>query len=200
MSTNYTKLKKTITDYLARDDISDTAINTFIDAVEQNINANFSPKELDAVVTIDIDADNSIKLPDDYREARSVQVDDGLPLEQIDPQSFFSMPESSYITTIGDRMYIGKGATGGSVRLLYSKRLTPLYEGEENVISKVYPSLYVFGCLKEAAGYIDDKAKQDYYEAKYAAALEAAMIDADQSRYSGSRLAWRSSQAIMGGQ
>lgn len=200
MSTNYTKLKKTILDYLARDDIPDAAINTFIDVVEQNINANFSPKELDAMAILDIEEDNSVWLPEDYRLSRMVQVDDSEPLEQIDPQSFFQMPDSRYITTIGEQMFFGGGVSGKTARILYSRRLPALYDAEENVISKLYPSLYIFGCLREAAAYIDDKAKQEYYDAKYTATLEAAMVDADQARYSGSRLAWRSSQIMMGGQ
>ena len=200
MSTNYTKLRTTINDYLARDDISKTAIDTFIDIVEADITASFSPKELDAFVELPIAEDNTITLPSDYRLARVVRVGDGKPVQQIDPQSFFENTQNGYMTTIGDKIHFGKNVTGKTCQMLYSRRLTPLYEKETNVISLLYPSLYIYGCLKEAAAYIDDKQKMAMYEEKYAAALEDCAVDADQSRYSGSRLVSQPVNVLLGGQ
>lgn len=200
MSTNYTKLKNTINDYLARDDISKTAVDTFIDIVEADITASFSPKELDAFVELPIQEGNFITLPDDYRLARVVMVGDSKPLSQIDPQSFFENTYNSFITTIGDRMYFGKQVTGATCKMLYSRRLIPLYEKESNVISNLYPSLYIYGCLKEASAYIDDKQKMALYEQKYAEALETCAVDADQSRYSGSRLVTHPVNVLLEGQ
>lgn len=200
MSTNYTKLRTTINDYLARDDISKTAIETFIDIVEADITASFSPKEMDAFVELPISEDNTVTLPDDYRLSRLVKVGDSKPLQQIDPQSFFENTHNSYITTIGDKMYFGKNVTGKTCQMLYSRRLTPLYVKESNVISELYPSLYIYGCLKEAAAYIDDKQKMAIYEEKYHAALEDCAVDADQSRYSGSRLVSHPVNTLLEGQ
>lgn len=200
MSTNYTKLRTTINDYLARDDISKTAIETFIDIVEADITASFSPKEMDAFVELPIDEDNTITLPDDYRLSRLVKVGDSKPLQQIDPQSFFENQHNNYITTIGNKMYFGKNVTGKTCQMLYSRRLTPLYVKETNVISELYPSLYIYGCLKEAAAYIDDKQKLAIYEEKYNAALEDCAVDADQSRYSGSRLVSHPVNTLLEGQ
>lgn len=200
MSTNYTKLRTTINDYLARDDISKTAIETFIDIVEADITASFSPKEMDAFVELPIGEDNTITLPDDYRLSRLVKVGDSKPLQQIDPQSFFENQHNNYITTIGNKMYFGKNVTGKTCQMLYSRRLTPLYVKETNVISELYPSLYIYGCLKEAAAYIDDKQKLAIYEEKYNAALEDCAVDADQSRYSGSRLVSHPVNTLLEGQ
>lgn len=200
MSINYTKLRSTVNDFLARDDISKTAIDTFIDIIEADITASFSPKELDAFVDLPVQEGNYITLPDDYKAARVVTVGDSKPILQIDPQSFFENQHNPYLTTIGDRMYFGGQITGSSCRMLYSRRLTPLYVKEANVISTLYPSLYVFGCLKEAAAYIDDKQKQATYEAKYAEALENCAVDADQSRYAGSRLVSHTVNTLLEGQ
>lgn len=200
MSVNYTSLKNLVADFLARDDISTVAMNTFIDVVEADLIASFQPRGLDDYVELPITEDGYVILPDDYRLSRVVSVDGYGPLQQIDPQSFFSSPDSIYITTIGDKMYFGKGITGKTCKMLYSKRIPSLSKAESNVISELYPSLYIYGCLKEAAAYIDDKAKVEMYQQKYLEALEAAQIDADTDRYSGSKLVFDSGTTLVGGQ
>lgn len=200
MSVNYTSLKNTVADFLARDDISIVAFNTFIDITEMDITASFSPKELDAFVELDIQDDGYVELPTDYRLSRVVKVGDNGPLQQIDPQSFFENTYNSNITTIGTKMYFGKQIQGKKCKMLYSRRIPSLITEEENAISQLYPSLYIFGCLKEAAAYIDDKQKLAIYEQKFMEALESAVVDADTSRYSGSRLVTTPTTILLGGQ
>jgi hypothetical protein len=200
MSVNYTSLKNLVADFLARDDISTTALNTFIDVIESDITASFSPKELDDYVELPVQPGNFIILPDDYRLSRVVKVGDSTPIQQIDPQSFFENTYNNFLTTIGNKMYFGKSIQGDTCTMLYSKRIPSLVKEEENAISLLYPSLYIYGCLKEAAAYIDDKQKLAMYEQKYAEALETAAVDADTSRYSGSRLVSVSTTTLLGGQ
>lgn len=189
MSITYTSLTRTVSDFLARNDISKEAMDNFIMLVEADINAApLQPKEQDELFKVPMGEDNTIPLPSDYRSAKMISVGDSGPLQQVDQQTFFENEQGQFFTTIGSRIYFGKNVQGDEVRMLYSKRVPSLVKNETNKIAELYPSLYIYGCLKQAAMYIDDKAKMAIYDQAFSDAIESCGVDMDTSRYSGSRL------------
>lgn len=187
MSVNYTSLKNTVKDVLARTDISDTAFDTFIATVEQDIRANLQTLESEAFFEAEIE-NGCIELPPDYQKARVVTVED-VTLTQTDPQTFFENKNNSNFTTIGNKIYFGNNVQGNKVKILYVKFLDGLSEENgANAITKWYPNLYIFGLLREASYYINDKQRAAEYDQRFVDALDLAGIQEDHKRYSGSRL------------
>lgn len=198
MSVNYTGLKNTIKDILARTDIPDTAFDVFVSTVEQDIRTNLQTLELEDMYEADIE-DGSVELPSDYQKSRVVMVND-VPLTQTDPQSFFENKYNNNFTTIGNKMYFGGGVQGNRVKILYVKFLDGLSATNgENAITKWYPNLYIFGLLREASYYINDKERASVYEQRFTDALDLAGIQEDHKRYSGSRLVATGASTIVEG-
>lgn len=198
MSVNYTSLKNTVKDVLARTDIPDTAFDVFVATVEQDIRANLQTLEMEAFFESDIE-EGYITIPSDYQRAKVVMVDD-TPLTQTDPQSFFENRYNNNFTTIGDKIYFGDGVQGNHAKVLYIKFLDGLSESNGvNSITKWYPNLYIFGLLREASYYIDDKERAAVYEQRFTDALDLAGIQEDHKRYSGSRLVAAGSSVLAKG-
>lgn len=198
MSVNYAGLKNTVKDILARSDISDIAFDTFVATVEQDIRANLQMLEMEDFFEADI-VDGSITLPDDYQKSRIVMVN-GQVLTQTDPQTFFEDSMNINFTTIGGKMYFGGGVVGSSVKILYDKFLNGLSSmNGTNAVTKWYPNLYIFGLLREASYYIDDKDRVALYEQRFTDALDLAGIQEDHKRYSGSRLVAKGVSSLVKG-
>lgn len=198
MSINYAGLKNTVRDVLARTDITDVAFDIFVMTVEQEVRANFQPLELEAFYESDIE-NGIISLPEDYQLSRVVMVNDN-PLTQTDPQTFFQNKYNNNFTTVGNKMYFGDGVQGSHVKMLYTKMLDGLSSTNgENSITKYYPNLYIFGLLREASYYIDDKERASMYNNRFLEALDLAGIQEDHKRYSGSRLVANSSVSLIKG-
>lgn len=196
---NLTSLRNQVKDYLARDDISDSVFQVFLVAVEQDIFSNFQPLELDKSATITIE-NGEAELPSDAQYVRVVLDSQGATLEQIDNESFFQNKGGSYFTRRGNKLLFGDGVTSGEVTLLYGAYLQGLSSTREsNIISEKYPSVYLFGLLREASYYIKDTEYASIYNQRFMDALEAATVDDDKARYTGSRLSAHAKSAIVKG-
>lgn len=191
---DYASLRSTVLDWLARQDISDTVFEGFVTIVEQTISAELKCFDVEKTYSASVSTDENnglsyIKLPEDFREARVVVVNDS-PIYYIEPQKFLSDKYNSGFTILSDRMYFGNGNSSyTSVTIDYYTRVPHINTNNlENSIIKKYPNVYLFGCLREAYSYISDMEKSSLMDTRFQRAIEEARFDADTSAYSGSVL------------
>ena len=191
---DYASLKSTVLDWLARQDISDTVFESFVTIVEQTISAELKCFDVEdtyaAVPTVDISTGASfIPLPNNFREARVVMVDDK-PIYYIEPQKFLTDKYNNGFTIVGNKMLFGGGnSSEHAVTVVYYKRVPHInLVNLKNSIIEKYPNVYLFGCLREAYSYISDIDKSSVMDTRFQRAIEEARFDADTSAYSGSVL------------
>lgn len=196
---NLASLRNQVRDYLARTDISDNVFQTFLLPVEQDIFSNFQPLELDATAILPV-VDGEAELPTDLQYIRVVKDQEGNVLTQTDNQSFYENTGSSCFTRRGNKLLFGEGISGDKVVLSYNAYLPGLSATrEENIVSIKYPSVYLFGLLREASYYIKDTEYANIYNQRFMEALEAAAVDDDKARFTGSRLVAQSKGSTIKG-
>lgn len=119
--------------------------------------------EREAVATTPTEAgDQTVRLPDDFRQARTVMLDDDYPLEQVTlnalqsqfakdgltgkPRAYAIANGALYFGPIPDAVY--------SVGLTYQAELTPLTEENfGNWLTNSNPDAYVYATLAEAEAF-----------------------------------------------
>lgn len=175
--TNNTELKAAVADWINRDDLTTQIIDFISIAEARMVRDLIKTSELKVTTTLTVDA-NSKALPADFAGLVYMELNgtyppldyfpadsiaqrfasgtSGRPISySIQAQTiyFFPLPDSTYTATY---TYIAKPdiATDSTNRIL-----------------TMYPDVYLFGALAEAASFLEDEATEEKYKAKYQDAI-----------------------------
>lgn len=153
--TSYSTLVDAIVDRM-NDSAMSTYAPEFIQFAEAMFNSRLS--NLDAEGTATIDADDTIPLPTDYKELRSLHLDDYGPLTQLSPDDFQTrwaddseaQPENYAI--FGNVIHLGPRPDDTyTVTMTYVRTLTGLDSSNTtNWLLEKRPDLYLYAALAEA--------------------------------------------------
>ena len=153
--TDYDSLVDAIVDRM-NDSAMEALAPEFIQFSEAMFNSRLS--NLDAEGTATIDTDDTIPLPTDYKELRSVHLDDYGPLEQLSPDDFQTrwaddseaQPENYAI--FGGVIHLGPRPDDTyTVTMTYVRTLTGLdASNTTNWLLEKRPDLYLYAALAEA--------------------------------------------------
>lgn len=172
-------LKKSIVDFLNRDDL-DEVIPYFISLAESKINREVRSWRMIKILNIKVRRDfdiilnnrtyriGDIEMPDDLR--------DTFMLESPSNESykfnanFFSPIEGNSYCYAGKSIYVYP-VHNGSFNIHYFSELDSLSENDTNWMLKHYPDVYLYGSLIQAASYLHDPTVIEVYKGMYMDAL-----------------------------
>tara|TARA_B100001248_G_scaffold256431_1_gene237458 strand:- start:1627 stop:2265 length:639 start_codon:yes stop_codon:yes gene_type:complete len=190
--TNYTQLKSTIADFLARDDLT-SQIPTFIQLAEGRMSRELETREQEKRATANLTAnDQYITLPSDFREVREVKLNinpvkvltyhSPTNLDQTygtngtgKPQGFSIVGAELKVRPIPDSAY--------QMEIIYIGTLPTISDSVTPILFSRSPELYLYGALSEAYIYLLDEQRASVYDQKFSRGLEEVKVDEQRSHY-----------------
>lgn len=173
---NRAQLVSSIRDYLNRPTLPDAAISTFISVAEGVLNRELRhPRQIQRVsVTLTDDSTTVLSLPSDLMQLLTVSVNDVMAV-QVPAMAREAAPAGQCYIERGDCIELLPAAASGTViDMDYRGALVPLTEdASENWLSRLFPGVYLYACLREAAVYLKDDPRLQSWTARYAEELEA---------------------------
>jgi len=178
----YSDLKSTIADWLERGDLT-SVIPTFIQLAEADINAKFNLRDGQQNTTLTATSGSRfIPLPTGFREGCNLWINwsygRGDPLRFVMPELLitFTSPGVPLTWCIdGSNIAFEKPCSDAfSMTLRQSTGETLSDANPSNLLLALYPNVYLFGALKEAADYLKDDAGLSKWSARYELALDDA--------------------------
>ena len=175
---NYAELKKEVIAYSGRDDLSDR-FDSFLSLTESamfnNDLAVLRVREMEETTTINtVGGVNSVSLPDDFLEARSLTIfyggqymeltyDSPSTLQAYDsgfPTQFTIKGSTIQFNTTPDGVY--------ELTLDYYAKPTPLNSTDStNVILTSYPEIYFYGCLSRVYTFTTENMEAESYYTEF---------------------------------
>ena len=187
--TNYTDLKATVADYLARTDLT-TQIPDFITLAENRLRRDLRLRQMIKVVTTTTTAsDATVALPSDFLEMRDIHIETN-PIQTIiyqNPSNFFrnsnvtvgGMP--SYYTVTGSEFQFAPIPDSAyTLKMIYYA--APTYLGvsnSSNVFLATCPDLLLYASLGEAEPYLMNDARVQTWASLYDRGLNSITISDD---------------------
>ena len=190
--TNYTQLKSTIADFLARDDLT-SQIPTFIQLAEGRMSRELETREQEKRATTNLTpSDQYITLPSDFREVREVKLNinpvkvltyhSPTNLDQTygtnasgKPEGFSIVGSEMKVRPIPDSAY--------QMEIIYIGTLPSISDSTVPTLFSRSPELYLYGALAEAYIYLLDEQRATVYDSKFTRGLEEVKIDEQRSHY-----------------
>ena len=184
--TTYAELSTAVANWLHRADLT-SQIPDFITLCEAKINRNLRISTMETRVTATLDEQYET-VPTDFLEMRSIQTTgvSGRPLEYVSPHSFNTLYKTSdtgspmVYTIIDGTIAFGPAPDGSyTMEMVYYKAI-PVLSGSQttNWMLTNHPDVYLYGSLKEAAGFVKDDPRLGSWKAQYEEALQQ-VKDAD---------------------
>jgi hypothetical protein len=187
--TNYTDLKATVADYLARTDLT-TQIPDFITLAENRLRRDLRLRQMIKVVTTTTTAsDATVALPSDFLEMRDIHIETN-PIQTIiyqNPSNFFrnsnvtvgGMP--SYYTVTGSEFQFAPIPDSAyTLKMIYYAAPTYLSSSvSSNVFLATCPDLLLYASLGEAEPYLMNDARVATWAALYDKGLTSLTISDD---------------------
>jgi hypothetical protein len=187
--TNYTDLKASVADYLARTDLT-TQIPDFITLAENRLRRDLRLRQMIKVVTAPTTAgDSTVALPSDFLEMRDIHIESN-PIQTViyqNPSNFF---RNSNVTTSGMPSYYT--ATGSELQFapvpdsIYTLKMiyyaAPSYLSSSvssNVFLANCPDLLLYASLGEAEPYLMNDARVQTWASLYDRGLNSITISDD---------------------
>lgn len=182
---NYEILKASVADWLHRTDLEDV-IPTFVMLAESRINRDIRVADMEKELSGNING-MDIDLPIDYRQIKSVVVDDGQYLQYLSHP--LGLNETCGYTQIGNklRLFVQEGS---QYRIIYYAAVPSLSDGvQENWLLSKYPDVYLYATLLESAPYIKDDARVQIWAMAYQNAIGTVMQQEEKQRFGNASLA-----------
>jgi hypothetical protein len=187
--TNYTDLKATVADYLARTDLT-TQIPDFITLAENRLRRDLRIRQMLKVVTTATTAsDSTISLPSDFLEMRDIHIE-STPIQTViyqNPSNFFrnasvtvgGMP--SYYTVMGSEFQFAPIPDSAyTLKMIYYA--APAYlstSNSSNIFLSNCPDLLLYASLGEAEPYLMNDARVATWAQLYDRGLNSLTISDD---------------------
>lgn len=176
----YADLENSIANWLHRADLN-SVIPDFIVLAESRMNSDLDIRQTDKVATITtIAGDNTVALPTDFKEMRSISLSSGGTIVVLDKMplglmkqrwgdSISAMPRSYVIH--GNNIIVAPTPSGDFDLLLdYFANITPLSTlNPTNEVLSNYPDMYLHAALIYAGQYVRDNDLVGQMESLYAA-------------------------------
>lgn len=162
--TDYTTLQSEIADWLHRSDLTDK-ITSFISLAENKLNGDLTSRQMETQTTLTTAGGTAYySLPDDIIDFRRVllQTSPTLVLKYVTPDEISTDYSTSttgqpvVFTVIANQIQLAPIPDSTySIQLTYRQRLTALSAtNTTNWLLRLYPNVYLYGSLLQAAPYI----------------------------------------------
>lgn len=174
---NYSELITSIGDWLDRDDLAGK-VPEFIALAEDKIRTRVEPYFLETTTTLTTDATTGVAaLPSDFKQIKRVLYD-GEAVYQRGTTAISDVTDDTtrpYAFTLEQGALRVWPAAAHSIQVLYQPLLPRLTNGNPtNNLLDLFPSLYFFGAMVFALGYLED----DERAAAFNIAFESALVEA----------------------
>lgn len=191
--TNYSDLKSTIADYLARDDL-DTKIPDFIRLAEQRLRRDLRIRQMLKVATADTTADDStVSLPSDFLAMKDLHLDT-TPVRVLQFQNTSNFFRNARTTDKGvPTMYTLLGSEfqfAPYPDATYTLRMVYYYKPDflsnsnaSNLFLANCPDLLLYGALAEAEPYLMNDERIATWASLYDRGLASLRASDDDSEY-----------------
>lgn len=192
---NYTSLKASISDWIARTDLADATLDDFIDLAEARINRKLRVRAMEATYFRELDGDASAAVPEDWLQWRDAFLYQGTPDTEDTfnelanaitfplntatvggaAESFSrSAADGGSVTRIGSRFYVSGKPEGtytlGGIYYAAFPALTSL--ATTNWLTDNAPDLLLAACMSEAAAYVKSERQMAYWTARYSSLID----------------------------
>ena len=178
MISTYAELKTAIADFINRDDLT-SYLDNFIALAEARIVRDLKTSELQVTTTMTVDAQTET-LPTDFAGMIRAHLGGSYPtLDYMEPDQFHSI----YATGTNGRpiAYTIEGSSilfsptpDDSYTLTYTYFAKPdIKTDTTNRLLTIYPDVYLFACLMEAADFVHDTEAMTKYAARYQQSVDS---------------------------
>jgi len=196
--TNYTDLKSSVADYLARTDLT-AQIPDFITLAELRLKRDLRIRQMLQVATATMTvSDSTVALPSDFLAIREIHLNTNpaSSLEYLSPTSFFSNAlttnlgkPTKYTVLAAEFQFAPIPDSAHVVQILYYATPTPLSSSvPSNVFLSTCPDLLLYAALGEAEPYLINDARIQTWAALYDRGLASLSSSDESSEYAGSPL------------
>ena len=197
--TNYSDLKDTIADYLARSDLS-TQIPDFIRLAEERLRRELRIRQMLKVATADTVAnDKTVALPSDFLAMKEMHID-STPVGTLTYQTTSNFFTNARVTDIGQPVHytlLGSEFQFAPIPdTVYTLRMVYYYKPDflsDSVTSNLFlancPDLLLYGALAEAEPYLMNDERVQTWAALYERGLQALRTSDDDSEFPSTPLA-----------
>lgn len=168
---NYTELKSAVYKWLIKDSndafLDSASVDNVIFLAEKELSRRLRTRQTRGVNTLSLTAgNNSVALPDDLLQVRSIYFD--TPVNEVRPvsPSFFNVnelygqsgvPKYYYIGSDDNLVFAPTPDTGYTLTIEYDKFINGLSDSNAtNALLTAYPDLYLLACLKQAYALLED--------------------------------------------
>lgn len=200
--TNYSELKTSIANFLARDDLT-TQIPDFISLAEsrmsREMNARSQEKRATATLT---SGDAYVSLPTDLRSIRLVKLNTSPKevLEYYTPAKLDELYASNaqgkpraYTIIGGEIKFAPEPDSAYTAEIVYMEGVPDLSDSNTtNEILTRHPDAYLYGALAAASVYLMDDQKTTVYEQLFTRAIDEIKREEERSKQAGSALQMKS--------
>lgn len=194
MITNYTELKSTIADYLARDDLS-TKIPTFIQLGEVRLRRDLRIRSMLKVVTTTTTAgDKTVAYPSDFLGMKDIHINNGTTINTIiyqNPSNFFrntkaaigGMPKN--YTSLANEFQFAPIPDGEYTlsMVYYAKPVFLSDTNPSNAFIADAPDLLLYAALGEAEPYLMNDERLATWASLYQKGIDSLTQADDDSNY-----------------
>lgn len=173
----YAELVASVALWLKRDDLTATAVPTFIELTTARLNRELRTRQMVGRATLSVTS-SLTALPADFLKAKGATVGVNRLAYVTEDQMLLVASdggEPRYFTLIGSSMQVAPvPGAATDVVLTYYKKLPDLSDTQSNWALEQYPDLYLYGALAEAGQFLVDDGLTAKSEARYQAAKRAA--------------------------
>ena len=177
MTTTYSQLQADVRAWIARDDLSDAQVQSFIAMAEARINRLVDAWQKDETFSaIVYQGDGYATLPTGYAGFRSIQWADNLdfPLSYVAPQVLANFSTEvtgrpQFFTVYGTRIAFERSADADYTLIgIMNKNLTPLSDSTTtNWLTETHQDVLLWGALCEASSFGMDHEQAAVWKAKF---------------------------------
>jgi len=200
--TNYSELKTSIANFLARDDLT-TQIPDFISIAESRMSREIQARGQEKRATATLVADDAfVSLPTDLRSIRLVKLNSSPTevLEYYTPTKLNELYASgktgkprAYTIIGGEIKFAPTPDTGYTAEIIYMEGIPDLSDSNAvNIILTRHPDAYLYGALAAASVYLMDDQKTTVYEQLFTRAIDEIKREEERGKQAGSALHMKS--------
>jgi hypothetical protein len=195
---NFAELKTAVADWLDRSD-QDAVIPAFIQLAEKDMQQKLRHHRMVCKSLSSVDADEGvIVLPDDWLEARNLEIDDlQITYQSPDVLDMFRNTEDGTYTGPGFYSFYGSNieiwpipTADYVIEMDYYGTIPPLADSEDGInwLVTLSPGAYLYGALVHSAPYLRDDPRVALWAKMYNEALSLLQGGSERAMTSGSRL------------
>ena len=200
--TNYTELKASIANFLARDDLT-TQIPDFISIAESRMSRELQARSQEKRATASLVAgDAFVSLPTDLRSIRLVKLNTN-PTEVLEYYTPTKLNElyagnangkpRAYTIIGGEIKFAPSPDTAHTAEIVYMEGVPDLSDvTSTNEVLTRHPDAYLYGALAAASVYLMDDQKTTVYEQLFTRSIDEIKREEERGKQAGSALQMKS--------